>query len=82
MMNCPLYDNGLCCGESILITNDGRCFNLIRGFAPDDIPKIKEESIINIEDIEITEENTGCADVKEDEPVNDNAGCNEGTGTD
>ena len=55
---------------------------MIRGFAPDDIPKIKEESIINIEDIEITEENTGCADVKEDEPVNDNAGCNEGTGTD
>ena len=55
MTNCPLYDNGLCCGESILIANDGRCFNLIRGFAPDDVPKIREESKMDIEEIEVTE---------------------------
>lgn len=55
-IDCPLNDNNFCCGESILINNQGMCFNLIKGFAPDDIPKIKEQSKMNIEEIEFEEE--------------------------
>ena len=76
MINCPLYDNGFCCSESILITNDGRCFNLIRGFAPDDVQKIREESKIYIEDVEIVEPNKNN---NKEESKDDNNGCDEGT---
>ena len=78
MTNCPLYDNGLCCAESILIANDGRCFNLIRGFAPDDVPKIREESKMNIEEIEVVEV-TPNDNASEEETKDDNNGCVEGT---
>ena len=79
MMNCPLYDNGFCCGESILISNDGRCFNLIRGFAPDDVKKINEESKMHIEEIEIIEEPLQHDNNAEVDNI-DNTGCTEGAG--
>ena len=53
--DCPLNDNNFCCSESILINNNGMCFNLIKGFAEDDIPKLKKESKMNIEEIDIEE---------------------------
>lgn len=76
--NCPLYDNGFCCDESILIMQDGRCFNLIRGFSSDDEKKLREESIMHIEDIEIEVDQTNDEEAGED----DNTRCDEGTGTD
>ena len=77
MINCPLNDNGFCCSESILITNNGQCFNLIRGFAQNDIEKLREESKINIEDVEFNDlENS--SEEKEEEK-DDSIRCDEGT---
>ena len=48
---CPLNDKEFCCDDVILIGADGRCHNLTKGFAPDDIDELKENSKMDIEDI-------------------------------
>lgn len=57
IVDCPLNDNQFCCDNSILIGRDGRCYNLIKGFTPEDEKKLKEISKIDIEDV-VFDENT------------------------
>ena len=81
MTNCPFYEDGFCCNETILITNDGKCFDLIKGFTQEQFEQVKK--IITpskIEDIEINEINKSENELKEDFNIeqNDNVEVNDG----
>ena len=49
--NCPLNDKEFCCDETILIGVDGRCHNLVKGFTPDEVNKLRKNSKMDIEDV-------------------------------
>ena len=58
VVNCPLYNNGFCCSETILITSDGRCFDLMKGFTQEQSEQIRKSlKPLHIEDIETAETN-------------------------
>lgn len=74
--NCPLNNNDFCCAESILIDNVGRCFNLVRGFSPEDDKKLRETTHMDIEEVEF-DETPG--DPEKEGVQDDNDGSDEGT---
>lgn len=70
VVNCPLYNNGFCCSETILITGDGKCFDLMKGFTPEQSKQIKKTlKIPKIEDVETVEINKPKEEIKEESSV-------------
>jgi len=88
IVNCPYNNESICSAKTILINHEGRCFDLIKGFRPEESEIIKSTNKIYIEDVE-TQEHEPKPDIldqidieenKEEEvKTDDNGGCYEGT---
>lgn len=70
MVNCPHNNENICSATTILINQDGRCFDLAKGFRPEEASKIREEYKLDIEDVEIVENTEQSQEVAE-ETLND-----------
>ena len=71
MMNCPHNNENICSAHTILINPDGRCFDLLKGFRPEEAAKIRNEFKLNIEDVDIVEKDNEYQEHQDAPPEDD-----------